>query len=98
MTGNNSVVQDLFGISDCDLVSSQTVVENGKRCKIIHLEYSGNVPGKCPKCGEKTYSHGQRVLKFMDTPFGGLPHSSTSRSRVVAVPSAGTYGSRRSRT
>lgn len=73
MTGNNSVVQDLFGISDCDLVSSQTVVENGKRCKIIHLEYSGNVPGKCPKCGEKTYSHGQRVLKVMDTPFGGLP-------------------------
>ena len=33
MTGNNSVVQDLFGISDCDLVSSQTVVENGKRCQ-----------------------------------------------------------------
>lgn len=73
MTGNDSVIRELFGIADCDLISTQESLENGKRCKTVHLKYCGNSPAKCPKCGGKTYSHGHRDLTVVDTPMGGTP-------------------------
>ena len=42
MTGNDSVIRELFGIADCDLISTQESLENGKRCKTVHLKYCGN--------------------------------------------------------
>ncbi|TPF92531.1 hypothetical protein BW14_08280 [Bifidobacterium sp. UTBIF-68] len=73
MNGSDSIIKELFGISDCDLVSTEETVEKGKRCKTIHLTYSGGVPGECPKCGGRTYSHGKRDLTIADTPMGGVP-------------------------
>lgn len=73
MNGSDSFIKELFGISDCDLVSTKETVEKGKRCKTIHLTYSGGVPGECPKCGGRTYSHGKRDLTIAGTPMGGVP-------------------------
>lgn len=73
MSGSDCLIRELFGISDCDLTSTDETVENGKRCKTIRLSYNGEVPRRCPKCAGKTYSHGRRDLNIVDTPMGGMP-------------------------
>lgn len=73
MNGSDSLIRELFGIANCDLTSTDETVENGKRCKTIHLSYKGEVPRQCPKCSGKTYSHGRRDLNIVDTPMGGIP-------------------------
>lgn len=74
MYGSNSLIRDLFGIPDCNLVSTQEINEAGKKhYTIFRLNYCGKEPEECPKCGGKTHSHGQRDLKIMDTPWGGKP-------------------------
>ena len=73
MNGSDSLIRELFGIADCDLVSTEETVENGKRSKTIYLKYCGDIPRKCSKCEGKTYSHGHRKLSIADTPMGGVP-------------------------
>ncbi|GHM60823.1 ISL3 family transposase [Bifidobacterium longum subsp. longum] len=73
MNGSDSLIRELFGIANYDLTSTDETVENGKRCKTIHLSYKGEVPRQCPKCSGKTYSHGRRDLNIVDTPMGGIP-------------------------
>lgn len=74
MDGSNSMILELFGIRDCNLVSTQEINEAGKKhYTIFHLNYCGKEPEECPKCVGKTHSHGYRDLKVMDTPWGGKP-------------------------
>lgn len=73
MSGGDSLIRELFGISDCELVSADETVEHGKRCKTIRLAYAGPVPKECAKCAARTYSHGRRELNVVDTPMGGMP-------------------------
>lgn len=73
MTNGDSIIKDLFGIADCSLLSFSEGMENGKRCKTIHLSYDGPIPPECAMCSGKTYSHGRRDLNLVDTPMGGVP-------------------------
>lgn len=71
MTANDSgsIVKDLFGIADCELMGTEETIDKGKRVKNIRLAYCGPVPEACGVCGGKTYSHGRRALKIADTPW-----------------------------
>ena len=65
MTEDDSAFHKLFGISDCDLISTQESIENGKCYKTVHLKCSGNTLLKCSKRGDKTYSYGYRNLRAL---------------------------------
>lgn len=74
----NNIALTLFGISDCELIDCQSLVETDsdgrkKPYTQYHLLYTGDVLETCPVCGEKLYSHGTRISKVIDTPMGGLP-------------------------
>ncbi len=51
MNGSDSLIRELFGISDYDLTSTDETVENGKRCKTIRLSYNGEVRLFRVECG-----------------------------------------------
>lgn len=73
MKNGDSLIRELFGIPNCDLVSTTESTELGKRCKTFHLKYSGPIHQDCPKCRGKLYSHGKRSLNLVDTPWSGAP-------------------------
>ena len=45
---------------------------NGKR-QVLIMEYKGDKPSICPRCGGTLYSHGCRTITVTDTPFLGVP-------------------------
>lgn len=66
-------VRSLFGIYPATITYSGTEVVNNKVCKVYEAEYAGEVPTVCPRCGQKLYSHGYRMMQVADTPNGGKP-------------------------
>lgn len=66
-------VKEIFGIDNCDIVSSYDITERDKTYKAVSLKYNGDVPSVCPKCGCKMYKHGERPIEITDTPMGGMP-------------------------
>lgn len=68
-----STLDTLLGISDCELVKTENLTENGKPFKKIYLKYSGETIAVCPNCGGKMRGHGKRNLEVLDTPLAGYP-------------------------
>lgn len=58
MNGSDSLIRELFGIANCDLTSTDETVENGKRCKTIHLSYKGEVLGNARNARERPTATG----------------------------------------
>ena len=51
--------------------------KDGTEYMELDLIYEGPVPDKCPKCGGKMYSHGNRKMTVADTPFLSHPSKLT---------------------
>lgn len=63
----------LLGIKGYDIESIEDAYGKDKHYKKISLKYSGEIPDKCPVCGQPFYKHGTRRLQINDTPLTGCP-------------------------
>ena len=69
----DSMALALLGIKGYDIESIEDAYGKDKHYKKISLKYSGEIPDKCPVCGQPFYKHGTRRLQINDTPLTGCP-------------------------
>ncbi len=70
----SEVLNQLIAIPGfCVDASSPKTGKNGTPYTEISMKYTAETPDSYPKCGEKLYKHGYRIVTVVDTPMLGQP-------------------------